>query len=183
MIQWIRTESIEEDPSHLQTLAAGRPTVRPTTSPAHPHKDFGGNTEYTLDERVGSGTSLYQISRYASLFCFSNDFKYLILECVGYGYSIYPLYQSLLLSPNSNTEKMYSLRGRHISKTETARPLCELKSAFSPEWRPESARSLRARPRFLGIGRRSQGTETCSVNSAIFKWPNLRPQKYDVYKF
>ena len=54
------------------------------------------------------------------------------------------------------------LKGRHISKTEPARPLCELKSAFSPGWRPESARSLRAPPRFLGIGRRSHGTETCS---------------------
>ena len=72
-------------------------------------------------------------------------------------------------------------KGRHKSKTEPARPLCELKSAFSPGWRPESARSLRAPPRFLGIGRRSQGTETCY--SAIFKWPNIRPQKYDVYKF
>ena len=49
------------------------------------------------------------------------------------------------------------LRGRHISNTEPARPLCELKSAFSPGWRPGvcsitagSAAIFRDRPAFAG---------------------------------
>ena len=56
-----------------------------------------------------------------------------------------------------------SLMGRHISKTEPVRLLCDLnllKVAVSAGRRPVSARSLRTPPRFLGIGRRSQGTET-----------------------
>ena len=68
-------------------------------------------------------------------------------------------------------------RGRHISKTEPARLLCELKRAFSPGRRPVSARSLRTPPRFLGIGRRSEGTETCSQLFSDFPMANFEVEE------